>query len=173
MKPYYCLLGYIPEASAVYVDINHHKNAFEVPDTKIFRYAGSLNFATSMYFRRALHEVLDIDADKMRRASYMPVSQNGSPPTINGASTLSQLNSSFRYLIIDCSMLGHVDVAGSRLLSDIRNEFEKRSIHVFIAAPTDRVYDCLVHSIALGEGPWEIFPTLHDAVEYANACRAA
>ncbi|XP_059226601.1 solute carrier family 26 member 6 isoform X2 [Stomoxys calcitrans] len=173
LKPYSCLLGYIPEASAVYVDMNHHRNAFEVPETKIFRYCGSLNFATSMYFRKALNKALGIDSENTRRASYIPLSQNGST-TINGGITpLHHLNSSFRYLILDFSMLGHIDVAGSRALSDVKHELEKRGVCTFFATPTDRVYDCLVHSMVLGEGPFEMFPTLHDAVEYANACRLA
>lgn len=104
----------------------------------------------------------------------MPISQNGSGgPTANGGSALSSLNSSFRFLVLDFSMLGHIDVAGCRLLSDIKKELEKRGIRIFIASPSDRVYDTLVHSMALGDGPFEIFPTLHDAVEYANACRTA
>uniref|UniRef100_A0A1I8N0E2 STAS domain-containing protein n=1 Tax=Musca domestica TaxID=7370 RepID=A0A1I8N0E2_MUSDO len=177
LKPYSCLLGYIPEASAVYVDMNHHRNAFEVPETKIFRYAGSLNFATSMYFRKALNKALGLDSDKARRASYIPLSQNGSATAAaaanGGLNSLSQLNSSFRYLILDFSMLGHIDVAGCRTLSDVKNDLEKRGVCTYMATPTDRVYDCLVHSMVLGEGPFEIFPTLHDAVEYANACRLA
>ncbi|XP_073842602.1 solute carrier family 26 member prestin isoform X2 [Musca autumnalis] len=173
LKPYSCLLGYIPEASAVYVDMNHHRNAFEVPETKIFRYAGSLNFATSMYFRKALNKALGLDSDKARRASYIPLSQNGSTTVNGGLNSLNHLNSSFRYLVLDFSMLGHIDVAGCRTLSDIKNDLEKRGVCTYMATPTDRVYDCLVHSMVLGEGPFEIFPTLHDAVEYANACRMA
>ncbi|XP_023298753.1 solute carrier family 26 member 6 [Lucilia cuprina] len=173
LKPYSCLLGYIPEASAVYVDISHHRNAFEVPETKIFRYIGSCNFATSLYFRKNLYNALGMDNEKMRRASYMPLAQNGSLPATNGGSAFSNLNSSFRFLVLDFSMLGHIDVAGCKLISDIKKELEKRSIRMFIASPSDRVYDTLVHSMALGDGPFEIFPTLHDAVEYANACRTA
>lgn len=110
----------------------------------------------------------------MRRASYMPVAQNGNlPAATNGGSAFSNLNSSFHYLVLDFSMLGHIDVAGCRLLSDIKKELEKRNIRMFISCPSDRVYDTLVHSMALGDGPFEIFPTLHDAVEYANACRTA
>ncbi|KAM7354769.1 solute carrier family 26 member prestin isoform 2-T24 [Cochliomyia hominivorax] len=173
LKPYSCLLGYIPEASAVYVDISHHRNAFEVPETKIFRYIGSCNFATSLYFRKNLYNALGLDHNK-RRASYMPIAQNGSLPVAsNGGSAFSNLTSSFRYLILDFSMLGHIDVAGCRLVSDIKKDLEKRNIRLFIASPSDRVYDTLVHSMALGDGPFEIFPTLHDAVEYANACRTA
>ena len=169
------MLGYIPEASAVYVDISHHRNALEVPETKIFRYIGSCNFATSMYFRKNLYNALGLDGNKMRRASYMPVNQNGSLPvtTVNGGSAFSNLNTSFRFLVLDFSMLGHIDIAGCRLLSDVKKDLEKRTMRMFIASPSDKVYDALVHSMALGDGPFEIFPTLHDAVEYSNACRTA
>ncbi|XP_037951902.1 solute carrier family 26 member 10-like [Teleopsis dalmanni] len=168
LKPYSGLLGIIPEAPAIYVDMRLHRNAVDVPDTKIFRYTGSLNFATNMFFRRSLYDALGLDTQKIRRASYMPVAQNGD--VVNGGGKISTLGT-FHFLILDFSMLGHVDVAGCHTLSDIMKELSLRDVRLFLASPVDRVYDTIVHSMALGEGPFEIFPTLHDAVEYANAFR--
>ncbi|XP_029405187.2 solute carrier family 26 member 10 isoform X2 [Bactrocera dorsalis] len=168
LKPYCCLLGTIPEAPAVYVDLNHHRNAVEVPETKIFRYVGSLNFATNMYFRRSLYDIIGLDMKKLQR-NKTAVQQNGK--TIENGE-VSQLNA-FNFLILDFSMLGHVDVAGCKAITDIMKELKALGVRLFISSPSDRVYDTLVHSMALGEGPFETFPTLHDAVEYAKACRLA
>ncbi|KAH8233832.1 hypothetical protein KR038_010017, partial [Drosophila bunnanda] len=187
LKPYSCLLGYMPEAPGVYMDLNQHRNAMQVPETRIFRYSGSLNFATSLFFRRALYEAVGLDKipptktssssnsskspSKGSKSSYSPVSQNGGK-TVSVQFTEST-SGAFKVLILDFSMLGHIDVAGCRTLSDVSKELKARGARLLLASPVDRVYDTLVHSMALSEGPFEIFPTLHDCVEYANACRTA
>ncbi|ALC43484.1 Prestin [Drosophila busckii] len=176
LKPYSCLLGYMPEAPGIYMDMNQHRNVMQLPETHIFRYCGSLNFATSMFFRRALYDAIGLDGSNKKRISvakdkdtYMPVSQNGK--NVNGQ--LVESTNGFRFLILDFSMLGHIDVAGCSTLTDISKELKARGGRLLLASPVDRVYDTLVHSMALSEGPFEIFPTLHDTVEYANACRTA
>lgn len=63
----------------------------------------------------------------------------------------------------------HLDVAGSAILTEILKEMQLLNVKVYLANPMDRVYDTLVHSMALGEGPFEILPTLHDAVLYARS----
>ncbi|EDW41944.1 solute carrier family 26 member 10 [Drosophila sechellia] len=184
LKPYSCLLGYMPEAPGIYMDLNQHRNAMQVPEVRIFRYSGSLNFATSLFFRRALYEAVGLDKipptkvsssnsnspSKGSKSSYSPVSQNGGK-AINGK--LEETSGAFKVLVLDFSMLGHIDVAGCRTLTDLSKELKVRGARLLLASPVDRVYDTLVHSMALSEGPFEIFPTLHDCVEYANACRTA
>ncbi|XP_034655137.1 solute carrier family 26 member 6 isoform X2 [Drosophila subobscura] len=180
LKPYSCLLGYMPEAPGIYMDLNQHRNAMQVPETRIYRYSGSLNFATSLFFRRSLYEAVGLDKMPLsspspsrvagNKTSYSPVSQNGGKVK-NGQ--LVEASDMFKILILDFSMLGHIDVAGCRTLSDLSKELKVRGARLLLASPVDRVYDTLVHSMALSEGPFEIFPTLHDCVEYANACRTA
>jgi solute carrier family 26, other len=64
-KSYYCLLGTYPDLG-VYVDLATHQAAIEVPDVKIFRYAGSINFATRAAFKKALYKSLsDMQAMKV------------------------------------------------------------------------------------------------------------
>ncbi|XP_068142789.1 LOW QUALITY PROTEIN: prestin [Drosophila tropicalis] len=181
LKPYSCLLGYMPEAPGIYMDLNQHRNAMQVPETRIFRYSGSLNFATSLFFRRALYEAVGLDKpqsngsspspSRSQKSSYSPVSQNGGKAIAN--CEFVESSSLFKFLILDFSMLGHIDVAGCRTLSDLSKELKARGARLLLSSPVDRVYDTLVHSMALSEGPFEIFPTLHDTVEYANACRTA
>ncbi|XP_034481692.1 sulfate anion transporter 1 [Drosophila innubila] len=176
LKPYSCLLGYMPEAPGIYMDMNQHRNVMQVPETRIFRYCGSLNFATSLFFRRALNETVGLDKNSKSSRSpkakptYAQVSQNGGN-AIKGQ--FMESADSFQFLILDFTMLGHIDVAGCSTLSDISKELKARGARMLLASPVDRVYDTLVHSMALSEGPFEIFPTLHDAVEYANAFRTA
>lgn len=173
LKPYSCLLGYMPESPGIYMDMSQHSNVIPVPGTRIFRYCGSLNFATSLFFRRALNEAVAPDSGKKAikgKTSYAQVAQNGGKL---GKGKFVQATDCYQFLILDFSMLGHIDVAGCSTLSDISKDQKGRGARLLLASPVDRVYDTLVHSMALSEGPFEIFPTLHDAVEYANAFRTA
>ncbi|KAH8259686.1 hypothetical protein KR026_008768, partial [Drosophila bipectinata] len=182
LKPYSCLLGYMPESPGIYLDLNQHRNAMQVPETRIFRYSGSLNFATSLFFRRALYEAVGLDKIPPKKANSSASNSNSpsraskssySPVSQNGGKVIDVPDSFFKILILDFSMLGHIDVAGCRTLTDVSKELKARGARLLLASPVDRVYDTLVHSMALSEGPFEIFPTLHDCVEYANACRTA
>ncbi|EDV96650.1 solute carrier family 26 member 6 [Drosophila grimshawi] len=167
MKPYSCLLGYIPEAPGIYMDMNQHRNVLQVPETRIFRYSGSLNFATSLFFRRSLYKSVGLDKvnnSKKKTNDYEIVEHKNIDESKGGT---------FKFLILDFSMLGHIDVAGCSTLSDISKDLKARDARLLLASPVDRVYDTLVHSMALREGPFDIYPTLHDAVEYANAMRSA
>ncbi|TDG38821.1 hypothetical protein AWZ03_014757 [Drosophila navojoa] len=173
VKPYYCLLGYMPESPGIYMDMNQHRHVMQVPQTCIFRYYGSLNFATSLFFRRALYSVVGLDKIKQkinrnRKSSkkYVSVTENGAKET-----KTNMYDNTLKFLILDFSMLGHIDVAGCSILTDVSNDLKTFGSRLLLSSPMDRVYDTLVHSMALSEGPFEIFPTLHDAVEYANAYR--
>lgn len=182
IKPYSCLLGVIPEMKNIYVDINQHRRATEIPQTKIFRYTGSLNFATANQFRKTLRAALEMETNDPKRiiiaSERHPTSQlnkigtniaNGTVVSTNvPASTLV-----FRFLILDFSMLAHIDVAGCQALTDIIKEYRGLGASdVFLTGTTDQIYNSLVHSMALGCGPFVVFPTVHDAVEYVNANRA-
>ncbi|XP_055923699.1 solute carrier family 26 member 6 isoform X1 [Eupeodes corollae] len=162
LKPYNSLLGTIAGIDGVYVDIGHHNNAVEIPETKIFRYTGSLNFATRNSFKKSVYEAIKVDCQKLRQVSLIAVEANGGD---------SSLLNSFRVLILDFSCLAHLDMAGCRTLSEIKKEMRLLGVRLFIASPADRVYDTIVHSMALGQGPFEVYATLNDAVAYANACR--
>lgn len=67
-KSYSCMLGVVPNTD-VYVDINTHKKALEVPNMKIFRYVGSLNFTSMSSFKKELMLKIGVDHRVIRRAS--------------------------------------------------------------------------------------------------------
>jgi anti-anti-sigma regulatory factor len=73
-----------------------------------------------------------------------------------------------RTLIIDLSATGHLDNSGCKTFTEIQNEMKLLSVKFFLAAPNDCVYDALIHSSALGEGTFQIFATVHDAVLYSQ-----
>ena len=60
-------------------------------------------------------------------------------------------------------------MTGYRTFIEIRNELKFLDVKVFLAHPSDPVYDSLQRAKRIGEPlPFEVFSTIHDAVLYAQ-----
>lgn len=153
-KTYYSLLGTVPD-TAIYVDIGSHQRAEELPYIKIFKYTGAINFANKSTFKKALYKETKV----LQRTNVSLV------PRYNGESTGLQATQT---VIIDLSSVPHVDTAACKMLTEIKTQLEKINVALLLAAPADCVYDALLHAEAIGEGGFNIFPTIHDAVLYAQ-----
>ena len=155
-KTYYSMLGTLPD-SAIYVDLKTHKSAENVPQTKIFRYVGSVNFANKADFKKALFDEIGVNTKLIRRASL-------------GGETLESAGlKTTRTLILDLSSIPHVDTAACKMINEIQKEVHFLGITTLIAGPSDRVFDALRHASDIGEGEFEIFPSVHDAVLYSQS----
>lgn len=154
-KSHSCLLGVIPE-TGIYVDLRHHKSAEIISKIKIFRYIGSVNFASRSNFKKSLYELININYRTLRRAS------------VAGATDTTELQG-MRYLIVDLSSIAHIDPSACKTLSEIQHEMKLIGISFLMAQPSDRVYDAIRHSVFLGEGPFEVLTTVHDAVILAQS----
>uniref|UniRef100_A0ABK8FV32 STAS domain-containing protein n=2 Tax=gambiae species complex TaxID=44542 RepID=A0ABK8FV32_ANOGA len=153
-KTYYSLLGTVPD-TAIYVDIGSHQKAEELPHIKIFKYTGSINFANKTNFKKALYKETKVH----QRANVSLV------PRYNGETTGLQ---STKTVIIDLSSVPHVDTAACKMLTEVKTNLENLSIMLLLATPADCVYDALLHAESIGEGGFNIFPTIHDAVIFAR-----
>lgn len=71
-------------------------------------------------------------------------------------------------LIIDLSGTGHLDNSGCKTFTEIQSEMKLLGVKFFLASPNDCVFDALIHSSALGEGTFQVFATIHDAVLYSQ-----
>ncbi|XP_055625393.1 solute carrier family 26 member 6-like [Toxorhynchites rutilus septentrionalis] len=149
-KSYYSLLGTIPE-SAIYVNIAGHRKAEEVPHIKIFRYTGAINFASRTAFKKTFVQVVGVRG-KLG----------------NGGSGYGATEKTISAVIVDLSSVPHIDLAACKTLNEIRKEMAAKGVNVLVAHPADCVYDMLLHAESLGEGGFHIFPTIHDAVLYAQ-----
>lgn len=65
--------------------------------------------------------------------------------------------------------MAHLDFAGCETLGELQKELEILGATLYLAAPGDGVFDMLRRSQELGEGPFNIFPTIHDAVLHFNS----
>lgn len=134
------------------MDIEKHKTAMEIPSIKIFRHAGCINFASKASFKRKLYETIGIQSRKSNKMT----SENG---------THFQ---DIHTVVIDLSCIPHIDYSACKLFKEINNEMDKIGIAFYLAAPSDRVFDTIMHADALGDGPFQTFPTVHDAVLFSQ-----
>lgn len=149
-KSTYSLLGVVPDTD-IYVDLENHKRAIPVAHVTIFRFCGSINFASRGGFKRTLFE--NLPDDKVIRRSSLIHTQ-----------TDTQKLQGMRTLILDLSGVAHLDNAGCQTFSEIKQEMRAINVKFYLASPNDCVYDALLKSAALGEATFQIFSSLHDAV---------
>ncbi|XP_055536132.1 solute carrier family 26 member 6 [Wyeomyia smithii] len=154
-KSYYSLLGTVPE-TAIYVDIGSHQRAEEVPHIKIFRYSGPINFASRATFKKALTKEVGVSQKLVQRASRYEAAGDGAGLQI------------IKTVIIDLSSVPHIDTAACKVFNDLKKEMNTVGVSTLIACPADCVYETLLHAESIGEGGFHIFPTIHDAVLYAQ-----
>ena len=150
------MLGQVPNTD-IYVDLKTHKNARELPNVKIFRFSGSINFATCSGFKKELFENIGINQRVIRRASLCESQLEA-----------RNFNKDLKTLIIDLGGIGHIDMSGYRTFMEIKNDMKLKSVNVFLANASDCVYDSLTHAACLGYPAFECFSTVHDAVLYAS-----
>lgn len=155
-KSYSCLLGQVP-GTDIYIDLKTHREVAQVPNIKIFHYCGSINFASRAGFKRDLFNAVNVDCKIIRRASLC-----------ESAAEARGLGQGMRCLIIDLSAVAHLDNAGCKTFSEIKNEMKILGVKLYLASASDCVYDSLVHASQLGEASFECFSTVHDAVLYAQ-----
>ena len=154
-KSTHALLGVVPDTD-IYVDLKNHKDAVPIPRVKIFRHCGSINFASRGGFKKSLLENIAVDHQMIRRVSMTVATHE------------TRKLQSLRTLILDLSGVAHLDNSGCQTFSEIRHEMTILDVNFFIASPNDRVYDALLHSSALGDRPFQIFSSVHDAVLHSK-----
>jgi solute carrier family 26, other len=155
-KSYSCLLGQVP-GTDIYIDIKTHREVTQVPNIKIFHYVGSINFASRAGFKKDLFNAIGVDFRTIRRASMCA-----------DAVEARGFGQGMRSLIIDLSAVAHLDNAGCKTFTEIKNEMKLLCVKFYLASASDCVYDSLVHASTLGEPIFECFSTVHDAVLYAQ-----
>lgn len=148
-KSTYELLGSVPGATDLYVDIATHHRAQPLDNILIFRYCGSINFATRSTFKATLFKAINVDYGSMQRAS-------------NSVIEVQKLVQ--RTLILDLSCVTHMDVAAVKTCEEVRRSLKLLNTQVILAAPNERVYETIMHAQSLGAGEFRVMPSVHDAV---------
>lgn len=86
--------------------------------------------------------------------------------TSSGNSTdESVINHNLQYVIIDCSMLGYIDLTGVSTLSQVINEYDEIGVKVFLAGCRFKVRAMLHHTDFYKKvNPNILHLSVHDAV---------
>lgn len=177
LKSYSSMLGQFPNTD-LYVDLKTHKNVQELQNIKIYRYHGSINFATCSSFKKNLFDKIGVNQRIIRRASLCETvseARGFSTPIrslIIGNARIFKINYSItfkKYIFVDLGSIGHIDMSGYRTFLEIRNEMKLLDIKTFLANASDPVYDSIKKATKNGLPSFEVFSSVHDAVLYAQS----
>lgn len=141
----------------LYVDLSTHKQAVELQSIKIFRYIGAINFASRGSFKKELYATIQLNNQVLSSAAQLG----------NGEEERSKLIT-MRTLILDLSAVTHMDVAACKTCNEIKRDLDLFGAQLMLTCPNDRVLDAIKHAEFLGEGKFEVFPSVHDAVLLAK-----
>lgn len=141
----------------IYVNLDTHRRAVEVPNIKIFQYVGALNFASCGTFKGTLYHRIDIAEYKARR-------QLLSERNLDDSEVLKKLQP--LALVVDLSAVTHIDVAACKVLSEIQTDMLLYNTIMYLTSPNDRVFEAIKHAEHLSIGEFMVLPSIHDAVLY-------
>ncbi|CAH1111882.1 unnamed protein product [Psylliodes chrysocephalus] len=158
-KPYTCLLGIVPNTD-LYLDIKRYKGAKEIEGVKIFHYSGGLSFASRSSFKDLLVKKTYIDAAAVLRRR-VKLTEKG-----------MQDDEEFlvKCIILDFSSLTFVDPAGVDFIRGLQADYKQLGIYMLISGCSGPVFEVMhkCDEIEKKEKKFLIFPTVHDAVLYAQ-----
>nr|KAG5709111.1 hypothetical protein BaRGS_028567 [Batillaria attramentaria] len=131
------------ESEDVVMD-TQRKGIRTVPGVRIFRFESQLYFASQERFKRQLYTLV-FDPTKLpakEMAIKVPVSDSSStdsakaPPETAGLTSENEDKgvNGIHHVILDCSALTYIDVAGIDMLSTVMKQFSRVGVDVFLAA---------------------------------------
>lgn len=150
LKPNSYLCGHVA-GTDLYLDVEKFGRSIEIPMVKIYRYCGSINFATKASFKSQLCKKIDINLLRELK---------------NCEDSLKTLSLKFNCLLLDFSALSQIDSPSVAMLSGLIKDFNSLSIKVFITGISPKIYEAFIkdnfpHLDVL-------YPTVHDALSKIN-----
>lgn len=153
----YTLLGAIDNNMGIYVNVETHKKAVELPNIKIFQYIGAINFASAGTFKRSLYKKV---------GEFRPKTTESDG--VDGVLKKLQPHA----VIIDLSCVSNVDIAACKVFAEIQTDLLLSNTVMYLSGPNDRSVDTLRYAEVLSVGKFSIFPTIHDAVLFFQSSAA-
>lgn len=169
----------------IYRPLENHSKCYEVPGLKILTYNGPIYYGNRNFFREEMSRLLGLTPEKIRsreKARKALERRRERDVTVNTVergianTSFSSENEFFKSetsetdvqaVLIDCSRVIFVDVAGARLFTQMCTECQKVGIHVYLSNCNESVLKILTSSGLMNcMNPQHIFVTVHDAVMY-------
>uniref|UniRef100_A0A3Q2ZGD1 Solute carrier family 26 member 10 n=1 Tax=Kryptolebias marmoratus TaxID=37003 RepID=A0A3Q2ZGD1_KRYMA len=161
----------------IYRPVENHNKCYEVPGVKILTYNGPIYYGNRSFFREKMSKLLGLTPEKIRsrEKARKAVEKRDRETTERGIANTSfsseneffKSESDVQAVLIDCSSVIFVDVAGARLFTQMCTECQKIGVHVYLANCNENVLKILTSSGLMSHmNPQHIFVTVHDAVMY-------
>ncbi|XP_041654280.1 solute carrier family 26 member 10 [Cheilinus undulatus] len=173
----------------IYRPLENHSKCYEVPGVKILTYNGPIYYGNRSFFREEMSRLLGLTPEKIRsrEKARKALEKRERETTINTVergvanTSFSSENEFFKSetsesdvqaVLLDCSSVIFVDVAGARLFTQMCTECQKAGVHVYLANCNENVLKILTSSGLMNfMNPQHIFVTVHDAVMYIQQQR--
>ncbi|XP_056130398.1 solute carrier family 26 member 10 [Lampris incognitus] len=168
----------------IYRPLENHSKCYEVPGVKILNYNGPIYYGNRSFFREEVSKLLNLTPERIRsqekamkalekreRESTVNTVERGVAntwfPSENEFFKLETSENDVQAVLIDCSSVVFVDVAGARLFIQMCTECQKVGVRVYLASCNESVLKILTSSGLMNYiNPQHIFVTVHDAVVY-------
>lgn len=168
----------------IYRPLEKHSKCYEVPGVKILTYNGPIYYGNRNFFREEMSRLLGLTPEKIRswEKARKALEKREGETTVNTVergianTSFSSENDFFKSetgesdiqaVLIDCSSVIFVDVAGARLFTQICTECQKVGVSVYLANCNESVLKILTSNGLMSYmNPQHIFVTVHDAVLY-------
>ncbi|XP_033825494.1 solute carrier family 26 member 10 isoform X2 [Periophthalmus magnuspinnatus] len=168
----------------IYRPLEKHTKCYEVPGVKILTYNGPIYYGNRSFFREEVSKLLGLTPEKIRRRekAQKALEKRERETTVNTVERgvtnhlFSSNNEIFKpetpehevqMVLIDCSSVIFVDVAGARLFIQMCTECQKVGVSVYLANCNESVLRILTSSGLMNYiNAQHIFVTVHDAVMY-------
>lgn len=167
----------------IYRSIKKNSKCYEIPGVKILAYNGPIYYGNRSFFREAMTNLLGLTPERIRRREKilkaLEKKESLSIPTVESGvanASFSSENELFKSdivdgevqaVLIDCSSVIFIDVAGARLFIQMCIECQKAGVRIYLAMCNESVLKILTNSGLMDHmNPQHLFVTVHDAVVY-------
>uniref|UniRef100_A0A3P9KF78 Solute carrier family 26 member 10 n=1 Tax=Oryzias latipes TaxID=8090 RepID=A0A3P9KF78_ORYLA len=168
----------------IYRPLENHNKCYEVPGVKILTYNGPIYYGNRSFFREQMSKLLGLTPEKIRRREKAKKAlEKQESETVICTVERGIANTSFssvsdffkseasendlEAVLIDCSSVIFIDVAGARLFTQMCTQCQKIGVSVYLANCNENVLKIMTSSGLMSHmNPQHIFVTVHDAVTY-------
>ncbi|XP_057685216.1 solute carrier family 26 member 10 [Corythoichthys intestinalis] len=170
----------------IYRPLENHSKCNEVPGMKILTYNGPIYYGNRSFFREQMSRLLGVTPEMIRskekarkalekrerQAAVNTVERGIANASFSSENEFFKSEASEREaqaVLIDCSSVIFVDVAGARLFTQMCVECQKVGVNVYLSNCNESVLKILTASGLMNYiKPQHIFVTVHDAVMYIH-----
>ncbi|KAM4044774.1 solute carrier family 26 member 10-like isoform 2-T2 [Anomaloglossus baeobatrachus] len=168
----------------IYRSIEQHNKCFEIPGVKILSYNAPIYYGNRDIFKETMRRIVGLTQEKIRRREKaLKAMEQGQKMSVSvvdtgianpvyhpeGCNIKLEQDTEIKSLIIDCSGIIFIDIAGARLFIQMCVECQKAGMHLLLAGCNAKVLRTLV-SIGIMDhlSEQQVFVTVHDAACYAE-----